>query len=188
MTRIRRVCRTVHPAYVLMALVALANGGCILVAAGAAAGGGAVGYAYWQGRDSQDYHASLGDTWAATQTALHELGMTVERQEQTTASGFLLSHTTDGESVKIHLDAVDNPNPGQGPLTHVSVRVANFGDHPVGTRVLYQIGAHLAPPGLARVQPQPALTPPPPPALGPVQPAGWSAVPAQTGEPPLAHH
>jgi hypothetical protein len=171
-----------------MALAALANGGCLLVAAGAAAGGGAVGYAYYQGKDSQDYRANLGDTWTATHTALRELGMTVERQDQTNASGFILSRTADGDAVKIHVDALDSQNPGEGPLTRVSVRVANFGDHPVGTRVLYQIGAHLVPGGLARLQPQAVLTPPPPPALGPVQPVGWSAAAVRTAEPPLANH
>jgi hypothetical protein len=187
MTRIGRLCRVVHPAYVALALVALGNGGCLIVAAGAAAGG-AVGYAYYQGKDKQDYRATLGDTWAAVHTALRELGMSVERQELTGDRGFVLSRTADGDAVKIHLDAVDNPNPADGPLTRVSVRVANFGDHPVGTRILYQIGTHLVPTGPARLAPLPNLTPPPPPALGPVQPAGWNAAPVKTAEPPLANH
>jgi hypothetical protein len=158
--------------YVALAVLALANGGCLLIAAGAAAGG-AAGYAYYKGKVCNAYNADLANTRAAVHTALAELGMPVESEEQSPDGGFLLSRTTDGDAVRINLEPATSPIPAENPLTRVSVRVATFGDQQISERVLFQVSAHLVP-GAA------------PPVLGPVQPAAL-APNAKTAEPPLAN-
>ena len=166
--------KLIRAAYVILAAVALANSGGLVVAAGAAAGA-ATGYLYMEGNIHRFYAANLDDVQNATRTALADLGMPLIGESREGGSGFLESKTTDGERVRIYLDVQDSGDPA-GPLTRVGVRVATFGDRPVSQRLLDQIGAHLAPPGVAG-------TPPPPlaPTLGAPQP-----VPPETGPPPLA--
>jgi len=163
----------------LGALLPLCAGGCLWVAAGAA-GGAALTYAYCQGRVSQVYAASLDDAWAATRTALTELQMPI--LEESREKGSFKTRTSDGDTVRIHLDPEMSRIPADGPLTRVSVRVALFGDHPVSARVLDQIGAHLVPPGTVPAGPPGAWsgTPPVPP---PPPPAGM--LPPTTAPPPL---
>ena len=60
--------RYLLPRVVLLSF-ALMNAGCLAVAAGAA-GGAAVGYAYFKGRVYENYDAGFNDTWAATETSL----------------------------------------------------------------------------------------------------------------------
>lgn len=177
----RRTTAWGRAAYAAVALVALANGGCLLVAAGACAGG-AVGYAYCKGKVCQNYVADFNDTWAATHTALAELGMPVVSEERTAAgAGFIESRAADGERIRIYVDNVPSRVPSEGMLTTVGVRIATFGDYSLSDRILYQIGAHLAP------APAPGAPTPAPPALGPIQPTAVSApaVPTPTGPPPL---
>src|SRR5258708_729235 len=61
----------------LLAAAALASSGCLAVAVGGAAAGGAVGYAYLRGGLSQEFPADLNNTWAATNAALGDLGMPI---------------------------------------------------------------------------------------------------------------
>jgi hypothetical protein len=168
----------VGAAYLVLAVATLANSGCLLVAAGAAAGG-AAGYAYVQGNVSHTYNADLANTRAAVHSALNDLGMPVEKEEQDAAGAFIQTRLADGDPVKIHLETLASRIPAEGPLTEVGVRVATFGDHPMSERIHYQVGAHLASGSGA--------TPPPPlaPTLGPVQPAA-GAPGVLTAEPPLA--
>ncbi|MCI0458759.1 MAG: DUF3568 domain-containing protein [Gemmataceae bacterium] len=165
-------------ASLILAALALANSGCLLIAAGAA--GGAVGYAYSKGKLCQSFPASLQDALAATQTALNDLGMPLVKLEREGDSGFLESRTADGPRVRIYLDVQPCRFPAEGPLTRVCVRVATFGDHPVSARILDQVSVHLAPPGLL-----PQTFPPAGDVLAPpvVQPV---SVPPQTAQPPLA--
>jgi hypothetical protein len=69
---------------VFLAIVAgmlLVNGGCLWLAASAAVGGAAgAGYVYYKGKVTRAYVASFNDVWAATHTALTELGMRVESE------------------------------------------------------------------------------------------------------------
>jgi hypothetical protein len=165
-------------AYLLLVALALANGGCLIIAAGAA-GGAAVGYCYYKGKVCATYNARLADTWAATESALHELGMPIVKQEQQGDKGWFESRTSNGQHVKIHLQAQESKIPAEGQLTQVCVRVGTFGDRQVSERVLDQVGLHLAPPAV------PLPTSPPPTAtLGPIQ-TGATALP-QTPPPPTA--
>jgi hypothetical protein len=169
--------------YAVLAILAFVNGGCLWVAAGAA-GGAAVGAAYYYGKVFSTFPSSLDDSLAATKTALADLGMPVLEEQRDGGSGFVRSQTSDGDPVRIYLDPEASKFPADGPLTKVTVRVGAFGDHPVSNRVLDQIGMHLAPavvasgvtPGavlatgtpspiakVAATTPPPAITPPPPP-------------------------
>ncbi len=156
--------------WLLLALVALGQAGCLLVAAGAA-GGAALGYAYYRGKVCQGYAASLPDTWAATHTALAELGFPITSEDQPAG---VIESRVGSDVIKIKVDAYASPY-DPVPVTQVCVRVATFGDHPLSERVLAQIGAHLVPTNLP-VPPNPQA-----PAPGPIAPAVY-----QSGEPPLA--
>src|SRR4051812_16631340 len=133
----------INLAYLILAGIALVNGGFLWIAAGCA-GGAAVGYAYVNGKGCQTFNAAFDDAWAAARTALVGLGMPLDsEQRESSGWGTIESHTADGERVRIHLDALASKFPAEGPLTRISVRVATFGDHPVSYRLLDQIGAHL---------------------------------------------
>lgn len=148
----------------LVALLLLGNGGCLWLAAGTAAG--LCCHRYCQGKVCHTYVADLGDAWAATKSALADLGMNVEKEESGPTKAFLKSRTADGSRVRIYLERGHSQIPADGPVTRICVRVATFGDYVVSDRLLYQIGAHLvsAPP-LVPLQPapvsEPALAPAP---------------------------
>src|SRR5688500_3475436 len=152
-----------------LAAGALAAGGCLWVAAGAA-GGAAVGYAYYKGKVSETYQAQLGDAWTATRLALNELGMPIVAEAHDGTGGFIESRTGTGERVLIDLEVQPSRVPADGARTHIGVRVANFGDRPVSERILYQVGMHLTPVGLADVRP----VPPRPLTPHPVQPVSYT--------------
>jgi len=154
-------------AYLVLVVLALANGGCLLAVAGAT-GGAAVGYAYYMGKLCETFAAGLDDTWAATRTALSELAMPIVNEERKASEGFIESRTADGERVRVYLQVETSKIPAEGQITRVCVRIATFGEHPVSDRILNQVGIHLAPvPGAAA---------PPAAALGVIQ----------TGAPPTA--
>lgn len=164
--------------YVGLALVALANAGCLVVAAGACAG--AAGYAYCKGKVCENYIADFNDTWAASHTALTELAMPVTAEERSgPGDGSIESRTADGERVRILVSRGASRIPSEGTITTVGVRVATFGDYTLSDRILYQIGAHLR---VAPAPGEPAASQPMPTTLGPIQPA---SVPPQTAAPPL---
>src|SRR6266436_6531369 len=127
--------------FLLLALMALVNSGCLVVAAGAATGG-AVGYAYYRGNVTRFYAANLEDVHAATRSALAELGMPIAEKNED--GGYLIdSRTADGDRVRLNLELQTSRIPAEGALTRVGVRVATFGDVPVSERILDQIGFHL---------------------------------------------
>jgi hypothetical protein len=182
-----------------LAVLALANGGCLVVAAGAAAGAGAAGYAYVKGKVSYTFNAALDDTWAAAHKALSELKMPVLAEErETNRSGFVRSQTGDGTPVRIYLEAISREgSPAVG--TEVGVRVGTFGDYAVSDQILRQMSAHLVPltpagngaapagSSWSAVQPQPvppvSIQPPPPPPG--IQPTSTPPGPPPTPPPPL---
>jgi Protein of unknown function (DUF3568) len=140
----------------IIAALAFLQGGCLLVAAGAA-GGAAAGYAYYKGKICESYLANFEDAWAATHSALAELGMPILHEERHADNGVIKTQTSDGDRVRIALDVIPSRIPADGPSTRICVRVGTFGDHPVSERVLYQVGVHLVPAPPAR--PGPVLTP-----------------------------
>jgi hypothetical protein len=169
----------------MLLVVALANSGCLLATAGVA-GGAVVGYAYCKGRVCETYNANCDDTWAATHTALVELGMPIVKEERKKSEGFIESRTADGDRVRIYMENETSRIPAEGQICRVSVRVAAFGDRPVSDRILDQVGAHLAPAAL------PGVPPPSPIVAGGVIQTGGSqsssfpaGLPFQTAPPPL---
>jgi hypothetical protein len=161
--------------FLLSAGIMVTQAGCLLVAAGAAAGG-AAGYAYYKGKTCNSFAAGFEDTWAAAHTALGDLGMPILKDEHNQGSGIIKTQTADGDRVKIDLELIPSKIPAEGMLTRVCVRVGTFGDHPVSERVLYQIGAHLTTGPIVMPPPNPSATMPP------IAPASSSR---QTSEPPL---
>ena len=161
-------------ACVFLGAVALANGGCVALVAGAAAAGGATGYFYYKGEVGRVYAADLDTVWAATKAALADLKMPVKAEKRTGLDGRIESGTT-SDRVEITFDA---KKMGDGATTRVGVRVATFGDEDVSHRLLDQIGYRLAPPPAA--PPSPTLTPVAAPA-----PVTLSR-PAESAPPPLA--
>jgi hypothetical protein len=131
-------------AQLVLFLAALANSGCLVATTAGIAGGAAIGYAYCKGRVCETYNANYDDTWAATRTALAELGMPVMKEERKPSEGFIESRTADGDRVKIYVENGASRIPAEGQVCRVSVRVATFGDRPVSDRVLDQLGLHLA--------------------------------------------
>jgi hypothetical protein len=179
----KRLTRLALPA---LALLALANGGCLLAVAGAA-GAGAVGYAYYNGLLYRDYHANLDDSLAAVRAALVELQFPIIEQKADTGTAYVKTRTADGHTVRIHLDLVPSPIPVEGSLTRVGIRVGFSGDEPISVRILEQINRHLVAPGAApeAAGPTKAILGNPQP-LVPGQTSGVRQAVYETAQPPLA--
>ena len=161
-------------AYLVLAGVALTGSGCVAAAIGVAAGGAAAGgYLYYRGKVNQDYVANLDDVWAASHTALQELGMPVVKEERGTTTATMESKTADGERVYLNMEMENSRIPAEGATTRVGVRVGTFtlGDQVVSERILDQVGAHLKPATQAAAPPQ---TPPPPLLPAEPAPAQWN--------------
>jgi hypothetical protein len=171
---------TARVIYLIVAAVAILQGGCLLAIAGVCAGGAAAGYFYYKGRICRDYAASLPNVYTATQAALNDLHFVPLTEEAKDGKAFLLTKTAAGKKVRIYLDCLSSPIPAEGVVTRVSIRVATFGDESVSVRILDQISwrlAHAAP-----------LAPPASPPAGPPPPIQQtsSVQPFQTSEPPAA--
>jgi hypothetical protein len=164
-----------------VAALAVAQAGCLVVAAGAAAGAAATGYVYYKGKLYRDFPASIGDIQLATRSALVDLQFPLVTQEEKTGGVYFASKTTDGTPIRIWLEMVPSRVPADGTMTRVSVRVGAFGDEGVSIRILDQVAAHLVIPAPARPQAA-AASPPAPPVI---QPAG-AVLPGETAPPPLA--
>lgn len=179
-----------------LGLCILAQTGCALAVAGAAAGAGAAGYYYLNGLVYRDYRANLGDTAAALRTSLVELQFPLLKEKNDTGSAYFQTQTADGHTIKIYLDTVTSPIPSEGSVTRVSVRVGFAGDDLVSGRILDQLSRHLVPPGSTPAPPPtsgivaPATPPgtPTPAAVVPAAPPTINAPrgPAETAAPPLA--
>jgi Protein of unknown function (DUF3568) len=160
--------RTVSRAmFALVAAVAVVNTGCIAAAVtAAAAGGAAVGYAYYTAPLIQDYPASYGDSLAAVKAALTDLQFPIVKEQPVDAGAVIETRTGDGVKVRVSLDLVTSAVPADGSLTRVSVRVGHFGDETISTRIQDQIAKHLpavaAPPSPTLQAPRPPETAPPP--------------------------
>jgi hypothetical protein len=168
--------KLVYVPYLLLALSALASGGCLAVAVGAvAAGGAAAGYTYYRGGVASDYAADFNRTWGATYLALGDLGMPAQDPKRASGNaGSLDSQTREGKNVHITLTTRQGQIPAAGPITEVQVRVGILGDRALSEKLLDQIQARLTSPAAGPVLAASAFpqTAPPPLAL--------------TAEPPLA--
>ncbi len=163
----------------LLACLALANAGCLVVAAGAA-GAGAATYFYVKGRLCQEHAASFKDSWYAVLKTLEEMQLPVESQANDGATGTITSHTRDGSAISVDLSTQVGPTAQDPTLTRICVRVGTFGDKEVSEQLLAKIAGHLAPGGLLpRSSPTAKETPTP----SGIIPVGWNK-PTETGPPP----
>ena len=165
-------------AFALFAVLTLAQAGCLLAVAGAAAGTGAAGYFYCKGRLYRDFGVPLPDVRNAVHAALLDLHFILLTDDAKDGKAFILTRTADGKKVRIYLDVVTNPIPSEGMLTRVAIRVATFGDEGVTARIFDQIALRLGHP--APVVP---IAPGPSPIIAPV-PAQQTGF--QTTEPKMA--
>jgi hypothetical protein len=155
----RWVVRTV---YLVVAAIALANGGCLALAIGGAAGGAAAGYALYQrGEWYRDYPANLDNTDAALKAALAELGLFVINEKREDDVITIDSRTGDDVKIRIQLKSVVSSIPADGATTHVSIRIGVFGDEALSTRIHEQVSLHLVAPVQVRPAPTTAASPPP---------------------------
>ncbi len=166
--------RAARALWLVMALVALSNTGCLVVAAGAAAGGAAVAtVAYARGSLYREYSATKEASFIAVRDALADLHMPILRDEPgKEGQGYLEARTSDGQPVRIYFNTRMNSIPVDGLVTRISVRVGSFGDEAISTRILDQVNQHLTP-----LVPVPAKT---------TQAAAPPAGPRETAPPPLA--
>ena len=162
-----------------MALLLLANGGCLAAAVGVgvAAAGGTAGYVYLKGNVPDDFNADFNATWAATKTALADLRMPLTRENRDGQKGTLETKTGTGDVVTLYLETRVSKVPADGPVTRVNVRVGTLGDEKVSDRLLEQIAFRLSPP-----PPLPQAPTAGRPAVNNVAPVGF-----QTAPPPLAN-
>src|SRR5205807_4185862 len=88
----------VRVVYLVVAALALANGGCLALAIGGAAAGGAAGYAlYLRGQLYRDYHANLTDATATVKTVLGEMQLPVVSEKADGGEVQIESVTGDGD-------------------------------------------------------------------------------------------
>src|SRR5437588_696446 len=136
----------------VLAALTLPNTGCLAAAiVGGVAGAGAAGYAYYQGAVPRDYPATMDQTYPATLQALQDLGIPVVKAERDNDGAVIERTTGNDESVKITLAPRSAQVPSDGQWTHVSVRVAIFGDGAFSERLLNQIDARLPRPAAPAV-------------------------------------
>jgi hypothetical protein len=165
----------------LLVLVALgpAISGCLAVAAGAA-GGAAVGYAYYMGEVYDKFKAPYPATVAAARASLQDLGLPLLKQEDHDDTTIIESRTKDDDAVRVSIGPYKSGKPDDAGYTQVGVRVGYFGDKKLCNQLFARMDTHL---GLA---PTDRLIPQAQPTLGPIQPVSQVGAPPQTPPPPLA--
>jgi hypothetical protein len=159
-------------AFVAVAAAALANAGCLVAAVGAAAGAaGAAGYFYYTAPLVRDYPSPYGDMLTAVKAALADLQFQIDKEKPMGGGTVIETRTGDGVHVQVALDLLTSPVPADGVMTRVSVRVGQFGDEAISTRIQDQIAKHVAPPAppLARPAPPPPVETAAPPLAVPVK-------------------
>jgi hypothetical protein len=165
--------------YLLLATLALANGGCLGLVIGGAVGGAAAGYALYQrGEWYRDYPATLNDAALAVTTALGELQLPVVNEKRDDNDIIIDSRTADDVKIHIHLTLVPSRIPADGAITHISIRVGALGDEGLSTRVHEQISLHLVAPVQMRTPPTPTPVP--------TTSGSLPLAPLETKQPPLA--
>ncbi len=167
--------------YLLLGAIALANGGCLALAVGGAAGGAAAGYAIYKRAEwYRDYPASMNDAAVAVRTALGELKLPIVNEKHDDNEIQIDSRTGDEATIHIILTPVVSRIPADGATTHIVIRVGAFGDETLSTRIHEQVSLHL----VAPVQMHTATTPLPMPT--PTTSASLPPPPRETVQPPLA--
>jgi Protein of unknown function (DUF3568) len=163
--------------YSVVAVLTIVQSGCLLAIAGATAGAAATGYLYYKGRIYRDYPAALPLVRNAVHDALLDLKFPILTEEFKDGKALLVTKTTAGKKIRLHLDCLNSPIPAESLLTRVSVRVDFFGDEGVSARILDQV--------TWRLTQAPPIVPAPPAGPAPIQQTS-SVRPFETLQPPLA--
>lgn len=175
---------------ILLGLMALAQSGCLAAVAGVAGAGAVAGYVYYNGLIARDYRAKLPETLPVVRTALLSQKFPIERETSELGSATIYSRTSDGHTIRVHLDVIPGPAPGDGTVTRVGVRVGFGGDDAISARILDEITRQMPPSALAPQgepgSPIVAAVPPGQPNPANTQPLPQTPPPAQTTPPPLA--
>ncbi len=120
----------------LASILALTNG-CFLFVVGAAAGAGAVGYAWVDGEVKTTEAASLNQTWDASLAAMKNPEFTVTDKSKDALSGSVTAQTADHKTIKINLKYISNTS------TDIRIRVGTFGDETLSRTILSKINSHV---------------------------------------------
>jgi hypothetical protein len=130
----------------LFAVLAIGNSGCLVAAAGAAAGaGGAAVYAHYKGVDTNTFDTDVTTVSKSTEDALYDLGMPVVSEKHANNNSVTVKSTTGtGDNVTIDVEPETPKIPTDPTRTKVTVRIAMFGDHEVGMRILHRIDQRVA--------------------------------------------
>jgi len=122
---------------VLMASLLALTSGCFLFVVGAAAGGGAAGYAWVNGEVKITEGSSLNQTWDASLAAMKDLEFSVTEKSKDALSGYVTAQTADNKNIKINLKYISNTS------TEIRIRVGTFGDEDLSRIILNKINNHL---------------------------------------------
>jgi hypothetical protein len=120
----------------MASLLALGSG-CALFVVGAAAGAGAVGYAWVDGEVQSTESASLDRTWNATLAAMKDLEFPVTSQSKDALEANLTARNASNTSIAIKLKNLSNIS------TEIHIRVGTFGDESMSRTILNKINNHL---------------------------------------------
>jgi len=97
--------------------------GCgFLIGAGVGGGAGLAGYKFFEGKLEIEYIAPYEKVWRATNLALKDTGIHVEKTEKDAINANIKARKADGKAVTIKIE-----NKASG-MTLVSIRVGIFGD------------------------------------------------------------
>lgn len=135
-------------AILVPALLALSQSGCMLLGA-AAVGGGAVGLAVANGKVTRSFDASIENTFRASESALRDLQLPVQRPRLAARYAEMDSTLATGGPVLIDFIAEPRPLPTDQPRTRVGIHIKAFGDKQISERILDQINHRLLNPAPA---------------------------------------
>jgi hypothetical protein len=122
---------------VLMASLLAFVSGCALFVVGAAAGAGAVGYAWVDGEVKATEGASLDRTWNATLAAMNDLEFPVTDKTKDALEANLTARNASNTNISIKLKNLSNTS------TEIRIRVGTFGDESLSRTILNKINSHL---------------------------------------------
>jgi hypothetical protein len=109
--------------------------GCELALIGLGAGGGIVGYQYFEGYESKEYPLEYSRAWDVTNTALENLNISISSSDNADKKGVIKGIQKDGNSVSISLKAR-----GQW-ITTITVKSGKIGNRADAEGILNEIAA-----------------------------------------------
>ena len=121
----------------LLAAVLAAGSGCALFVVGAAAAGGAAGYAYVNGEVDATLAADLGQSWQASLDTMRDLEYPVSSQAKDALEGNITARNAKNTEIKIKLKYISKTQ------TEIHIRVGTFGDEQLSHTILNKMREHL---------------------------------------------